>query len=82
MDMAAFCATFPTGNTNGWMLWHYWTDDDLDHVLTPNYFDAAVWRVQIGDWIAVNAATDTALLVVRSIDNIGPHVRVERIGGS
>jgi hypothetical protein len=78
-----FCAVFPPGNTNAWMLWHYQTSDNAVAVLRPRYFDDMRSVVQGGDWIAVNSMRADALgyeamlLVVHSVGQDG--VRVGKI---
>lgn len=80
-----FCAVFPPGNANGWMLWHHQTSDQLSAVLQPGHFDDMRSVVQDGDWIAVNSMRADALgyeamlLIVQSVGQDG--VRVSKIDG-
>lgn len=75
-----FCSAFQTGNTNGWMLWHYKTADGPVDVLRPHYFDDVATMLEPGDWIAVNISSAVSLgyhaqlLIVQTVNDNGVYV--------
>jgi len=52
---------------NGFTFWHYkTTDDDAGEVAAAGYFKDAAAMLRRGDFICVNAATRSGLLLVES----------------
>jgi len=51
---------------NGFTFWHYKTDDDGSDVAAVGYFKDAAAMLRRGDFICVNAATRSGLLLVES----------------
>ena len=56
---------------NGFTLWHYKSDTDLEKIETPGYFDKIQTLMAIGDIIVINAKDGTA---IRAVTELSPSV--------
>ena len=66
---------------NGFTLWHYRTADMVAIIDDSGYFDAASKMLRIGDFVFVNAGTDTSPThgVVVVVANDGSSVDVSNV---
>lgn len=62
---------------NGFTLWHYASDDNLEDIVKEGYFDPVYTIAGIGDIIIINAIDTTQIMFMRSLK---PHIILEEMG--